>query len=152
MKESTVREIMTEFVQTIPTGSTVTDAAKIMSEVGIGSIVVVQNDKPLGMLTERDIVTKVASQNLIPSQVPVEKIMSYPIMTIEPERIIDEAALMMSTYKIRRLVVVGKDDRILGIVTTMDIASWLSRSEDYKNNALNAIARLHNVEQSTPYQ
>lgn len=74
MKEPTVREIMTEFVQTIPTGSTVTDAAKIMSEVGIGSIVVVQNNKPLGMLTERDIVTKVTSQNLIPSKVPVEKI------------------------------------------------------------------------------
>lgn len=78
--------------------------------------------------------------------------MSYPIMTIEPERIIDEAALMMSIYKIRRLVVVGKDDRISGIVTTTDIASWLSRSEGYKNNALNAIARLHNVEQSMPYQ
>lgn len=152
MKESTVKEIMTQFVQTIPTGSTVMEAAQIMSKVGIGSIIVSQEGKPVGMLTERDIVTKVALQDLNSSKISVEKIMTRPIITIEPEQIIDEAALMMSIYGIRRLVVIGKDGKLSGIVTTTDIASWLSRNDDYKNNALNAIARLHNMEQSIPYQ
>jgi CBS domain-containing protein len=152
MRESTVKEIMTEFIQTIPAGSTVMEAAQIMSKIGIGSIVVSQKGKPVGMLTERDIVTKVALPDLNSSKVSVDEIMSQPIITIESDKIIDEAALMMSIYGIRRLVVVGKDGKLSGIVTTTDIASWLSRSEGYKNNALNAIARLHNMEQSIPYQ
>lgn len=152
MGESTVKEIMTEFVQTIQANSSVLEASQIMVKLGIGSIVVTQRAQPVGMLTERDIVTKVTSQDLTPSKVLVEKIMSNPIISIEPEEIISEAALMMSIYNIRRLVVVGQDGNLAGIVTSTDIASWLARNEDYKNNALNAIARLHDMRQCIPYQ
>lgn len=152
MSESTVKEIMTEFVQTIPANSSVLEASKIMVKLGIGSIVVTQRAQPVGMLTERDIVTKVTSQDLTPSKVLVEKVMSNPIISIKPDEIISEAALMMSIYKIRRLVVVGQDGNLAGIVTSTDIASWLARNEDYKNNALNAIARLHDIQQCVPYQ
>ena len=69
---------------------------------------------PVGVLTERDIVTKVASQDLKPSQILVEKIMSHPIISVEPEMIIVEAATLMSAYNIRRLVVVGKDGKSCG--------------------------------------
>jgi len=152
MSESTVKEIMTEFVQTIPANSSVLEASQIMVKLGIGSIVVTQRAQPVGMLTERDIVTKVTSQDLTPSKVLVEKVMSNPIISIKPNEIISEAALMMSIYKIRRLVVVGQDGNLVGIVTSTDIASWLARNEDYKNNALNAIARLHDIQQCIPYQ
>lgn len=152
MSESTVKEIMTEFVQTIPANSSVLEASKIMVKLGIGSIVVTRRAEPVGMLTERDIVTKVTSQDLTPSKVLVEKAMSNPIISIKPDEIISEAALMMSIYKIRRLVVVGQDGNLAGIVTSTDIASWLARNEDYKNNALNAIARLHDIQQCIPYQ
>ena len=152
MSESTIKEIMTEFVQTIPTNSSVLEASQVMAKFGMGSLVVTHGGIPVGMLTERDIVTKVASQDLNPSTVLVENIMSNPIISIEPNWIIVEAAIMMSAYKIRRLVVVGRDGNLVGIVTATDIASWLARNEDYKNNALNAIARLHNVQQCIPYQ
>lgn len=152
MGESTVKEIMTGFIQTIPSSSTVLEAAQIMSKIGIGSIVATQKEIPIGIVTERDIVTKVSSQDLNPSKITVDKIMSHPIITIEPDKIIDEAALMMSVYGIRRLVVVGKDYKLTGVVTTTDIASWLARNEDHRNIALNALARLHNIEQSIPYQ
>ncbi|MDE1769636.1 MAG: CBS domain-containing protein [Thaumarchaeota archaeon] len=151
MQESAVREIMTEFVQTIPTGSTIMEAAQIMTKGGIGCVVVTEKGNPIGMLTERDIVSKVTSQDLNSSKVLVEKIMSRPIITIDPNEIIDEAALMMSIYGIRRLVVVGKDGILSGIITTTDIASWISRNKDYKNNALNAIVKLHDTEH-IPYQ
>jgi len=143
---------MTEFVQTIPPNSTALEASQIMMKLGMGSLVVMHGKKPVGMLTERDIVTKVASQDLNSSKVSVEKIMSNPIISIEPDRIIDEAALMMSVYQIRRLVVVGQDGDLTGIVTATDIASWLARNEDHKNNALNAISRLHDMPQAIPYQ
>lgn len=152
MSELTVEEIMTEFVQTIPTNASVFEASQIMAKLGIGSIVVTQRAQPAGMLTERDIVTKVVSQDLNPAKVSVGKIMSNPIISIETNEIISEAALMMSIYKIRRLVVVGQDGSLAGIVTATDIASWLARNEDYKNNALNAIARLHDMQQCIPYQ
>ena len=152
MSQSTVKDIMTEFVQTISANSSVSEASQIMAKLGMGSLVVLQKGQPVGMVTERDIVTKVASQDLNSSKIPVEKIMSNPIISIEPDRIVDEAALMMSVYQIRRLVVVGKDGNLEGIVTATDIASWLARNEDCKNNALNAIARLHDEQQCIPYQ
>jgi signal-transduction protein with cAMP-binding, CBS, and nucleotidyltransferase domain len=68
--------------------------------------------------------------------------MSKPIKIIDPDETVDEAALEMSIYGIRRLVVVGKNGKLLGIVSTTDIAWWLSSKEDYKNNTLNALARL----------
>ena len=123
-----------------------------MTKLGIGSVVATQRGQPVGMLTERDIVIKAVSQNLNPSKVLVEKIMSNPIISVGLDEIISEAALMMSVYKIRRLVVVGQDGSLAGIVTATDIASWLARNEDYKNNALNAIARLHDVQQCMPYR
>ncbi len=152
MSESIVKEIMATFVQTISTNSSVFEASQMMTKFGMGSLVVTHGRLPVGMITERDIVTKVASQDLNSSQVLVEKIMSNPVISIEPEMIIVEAATLMSAYSIRRLVVVGKDGKLAGIVTATDIASWLARHEDYKNNALNAIARLHDVQQCVPYQ
>jgi CBS domain-containing protein len=152
MSEPTVKDVMTEFVQTVFAGSTVLEASQIMTKLGMGALVVIERGLPVGILTERDIVTKVASLDLNPSKVLVQNIMSYPIISIEPSRIIVEAALMMSIYKIRRLIVVGRDGNLSGIVTATDIASWLARNEDYKNNALNAIARLHDVQQCIPYQ
>jgi len=68
MSESTVIEIMTEFVQTIPVDSNVMEAVQIMYKGGIGSIVVIQKGNPVGMLTERDIIGKIASQDLNPSK------------------------------------------------------------------------------------
>ena len=152
MSESVVREIMAQFVQTITANLTVLEATQIMEKLGIGSLVVTQDGRPVGVITEKDIVTKIASQDLKSSQVLVEKIMSCPIISVEPEMIIVEAATLMSAYNVRRLVVVEKDGKLVGIVTSTDIASWLARNEDYKNNALNAIARLHDIQQCIPYQ
>lgn len=151
MSETTVKEIMAEFVQTISMNSNVFEASQMMTKFGMGSLVVTREGLPVGMITERDIVTKVASKDLNASQVLVEKIMSTPIIFVDPEMIIVEAATLMSAYNIRRLVVVGHDGKLAGIVTVTDIASWLARNENYKNNALNAIARLHDVQQCIPY-
>ena len=151
MSETTVKEIMAEYVKTISMNSSVFEASQVMTKFGMGSLAVTREGLPVGMITERDIVTKVASKDLNASQVLVEKIMSIPIIFVDPGMIIVEAATLMSAYNIRRLVVVRNDGKLAGIVTVTDIASWLARNEDYKNNALNAIARLHDIQQCVPY-
>jgi len=109
-------------VLTTGLGTTVAKAAKLMAELDVGSIVIVQNKKPIGILTERDLLMKVVSEDLKASAVRVGKIMSSPLTTISPNTDIVEAAKLMAKNKIRRLPVV-ENGKLVGIVTSADIAA-----------------------------
>ena len=117
-----VRDAMTGKVLTAAPNTTVAKAAKLMAERGVGSIIVVKSKKPVGILTERDLLMKVVSLNLMPSKVRVGKIMSAPIQTIEPETDITDAARIMARSKIRRLPVVERGG-LIGILTASDITA-----------------------------
>ena len=117
-----VRDAMTGKVLTATPNTTVAKAAKLMAERGVGSIIVVKSKKPVGILTERDLLMKVVSLNLMPSKVRVGKIMSAPIQTIEPDTDITEAARIMARSKIRRLPVVERGG-LIGILTASDITA-----------------------------
>ncbi len=126
MPESTVKDIMTVYVTTLPVDSNVREAALLMLKGRISSLVATQKGNPVGMVTERDIVGKVVSEDVNPSKISVEEIMSRPIITIPQEETIEQAALVMSIYGIKRLVVVDIDGKLSGMITTTDIAAWLS--------------------------
>lgn len=113
---------MTDKVLTANPNTTVAKAAKLMVERGVGSIIIVKSRRPVGILTERDLLMKVVSLNLVPSKVKVGKIMSSPIITIGPDVDITEAARMMARYKIRRLPVVERGV-LIGILTASDITA-----------------------------
>ena len=113
---------MTGKVLTATPETTVARAAKLMAERGVGSIIIVKSKKPVGILTERDLLLKVVSLDLKPSSVKVGKIMSAPIITISPDADITEAARTMARGKIRRLPVVERDE-LIGIVTESDITA-----------------------------
>jgi len=117
-----VREAMTEKVLTATPAMTVAKAAKLMSERGVGSIVIVRGKKPIGILTERDVLQKVVSADLRSSKVSVGKIMSTPILTIGPDIEITEAARVMIRNRIRRLPVV-EGGELIGIVTASDMTA-----------------------------
>ncbi len=117
-----VRDAMTGKVLTASPNTTVNRAAKLMAERGVGSIIIVKSKKPIGILTERDLLMKVVSLDLKPSKVKVGKIMSAPIMTIDPNVDMTEAARMMARSKIRRLPVVERG-ALIGIVTASDITA-----------------------------
>jgi CBS domain-containing protein len=117
-----VRAAMTEKVLTAGPRTTVARAAKLMSERGVGSIVIVQGKKPIGILTERDLLMKVVAADLRPSKVLVGKVMSSPVLTIGPDADVAEAARIMIRNKIRRLPVVERG-RLIGIVTASDITA-----------------------------
>lgn len=117
-----VREAMMDKVLTTTATTTVAQAAKVMAERGVGSIVVIKGSKPVGILTERDLLMKVVATDTKPSTVRVGKFMSSPVLTVNPEVEITEAARIMVKNKIRRLPVV-EQGKLIGIVTASDITA-----------------------------
>src|SRR5437667_12431057 len=107
-----VLEIMTHKPVTIAAGATVVEAAKVMREKNIGSLVVVDRGIPTGIVTERDLVTKVAASDLQPSRVFVKDIMTSPVVAVPPHEEGADAAKLMAQRNIRRLPVVAEGKRV----------------------------------------
>lgn len=123
---------MTEVVTTIEPTRTALDAATVMTEKGRGCLVVVNQDrKPVGILTERDFVRRIIKENLSPAGVRVSSFMSTPLVTISPEASIYEAAKTMVEHKVRRLPVL-ETGRLVGIITATDFAKFLGWDTDKK--------------------
>lgn len=115
-----VFEIMSHTPVTIAGDATVASAATLMRDHDVGSLVVVDDARPTGIVTERDLVTKVAAADRHPGSVHVSEIMSAPVVAIHPEEEVVEAAKLMANRKIRRLAVV-REGKLVGIVTENDI-------------------------------
>lgn len=115
-----VMEIMSRNPVTIDPESKADTAASLMKRKGVGSVIVVQDSDAIGIVTERDIVTKVAAQNLLPSKLKVREIMSSPVISIHPHAEVVEAAKKMNSLRIRRLAVV-EDTKLVGLITEKDI-------------------------------
>jgi CBS domain-containing protein len=107
----------------------VTEASLNMYKKGQGCAIVTRQGKPLGMVTEHDVTWKVAAKGLDPKSVKVSEIMSAPLITIDPDADLAEAAKIMKKHKIRRLAVV-KEDRLDGILTAADIGRNLESYVD----------------------
>src|SRR5437870_13703763 len=105
---------MTQAPVTIHGDAPAKTAAGLMREKDIGSLVVVDTGKPMGIVTERDLVTKVAAEDKQPSRVLVRDIMTSPVVAVHPHEEVAEAAKLMAERKIRRLPVV-KEGKLIGI-------------------------------------
>ncbi len=148
--EELVKDIMEEKVQTVDLNASAKNSAAVMAKKGIGSLVVVQGGTAVGIVTEKDLVSKVIADGLDPAKVLVRDIMSTPLITIQPDAKITEAARLMIEYKIKRVVVTGADGSLAGIVTSGDLARALAERKDYSDMTLNAIARASPA--GGPYQ
>jgi CBS domain-containing protein len=117
-----IESIMTQPpLATAGPSKSVQDIAIQMKERDKGGIIIVDNDsKPIGIITERDIVRKVLAEYKNPKDVLASDIMSQPLVTVGPEVHISEASLIMAKYNIRRLPIVV-DNRLIGIVTLKDL-------------------------------
>ena len=119
-----VQDIMTRDVVTINESETTLQAAIIMSEKGISSLVVVRNKSPVGIITERDFVKKICAKKIDVSTVKVFEIMSKIQTFADPETSIEVAVQRMINHRIRRLPVLS-NGKIVGIVTVTDLAKHL---------------------------
>ncbi len=95
--------------------------AKLMEDHDLGCVIVTNKDgKPLGIITERDLVVRVLGKNLKPNAIKAKEIMSSPLATIEPDATISDAARRMSRLDVRRLGVIYKGD-LIGLISSKDI-------------------------------
>jgi CBS domain-containing protein len=113
-------EVMSRDPVTVKPTETVDLASKLMKDRNIGSLIVVKNGEPVGIITEKDIVAKVVAEDAKPSGVKVKQIMSSPVKVIHPHESVENAARLMAEKRIRRLVV-SDEKKLLGIVTENDI-------------------------------
>lgn len=119
-----VKEVMNRDVKTARSTDTVKDAAKLMTENRIGSLVVVSGTGEVkGIITERDIMSKIVVFGRNADDVKVEEIMSKDIITISPSNTLEEAANLMTSKKIKKLPVV-EDGSLVGIVTASDLIAY----------------------------
>lgn len=120
-----MKNVMARPVITIDKNGSVHEVAKIMTEKGIGCIVVTDKDAPVGMATERDILRRVVAKGLDASNVKMKDIMSKPLITINGSMPIINAIRVMEKNNVRRLLVVEKRKPI-GIVTQRDLLRVLA--------------------------
>ena len=116
-----VKDIMSSPVVTADETETTNNIAVTMSKESIGAVIITNKEKKsIGIITERDLVVRVIAKNNKPDQVKAKEIMTAPLITIEPDTPINDAARKMSRLNIRRLAVVYKDNMI-GIVSDKDL-------------------------------
>lgn len=118
-----IREVMRHHPTTIDSGATVSRAAAKMCRGKSGSCIVLQNNNPIGIITEEDINCKVVAKGMAPNKVAVKDVMTSPLITIGIEKNIGEAAHMMVEKKVRRLPVIESDGskKVIGILTVRDL-------------------------------
>jgi len=115
-----VGEIMTKDIVSVKTTDPVVKAIDLMVKKNIGSVIVTDEGKPVGILTERDIMKRCCPEKLCTREVRSGEIMTKPLITIEADAAIGEAAWIMMKNDIRRLLVTEKG-KAVGIVTQKDV-------------------------------
>jgi CBS domain-containing protein len=165
MSTISIGELMTERLETIDSSSTAQEASKKMRDDKIGSLVVVDNknngNKPIGIVTERDLVRKVCVNDANSSKVLVKEIMSSPLVTIDSRSSVEVAADIMAQNKVRHLLVVEENfdnnsdngsykmGRTLGIITPSDFVGYLKENlniDDINAKILEALKEQREVE------
>lgn len=117
-----IRDVMTGPAVTVSPENLIVDAAKLMQTHNIGSIPVVDSEKLVGIVTDRDITVRSVARGLDPKKGEVRDVMTRDVTTVSPDESAENAARLMSYDRIRRLPVV-ENDRVVGIVALGDMAT-----------------------------
>jgi CBS domain-containing protein len=113
---------MTSEPRTLESTSTAVEAARAMRDDDVGLIPIVEGDRLMGTVTDRDIAIRVVAEGRSADEVRVGDIASRELVTVDPAQGLDEALSLMAKHQVRRLPVVEKDGKLIGIVAQADIA------------------------------
>lgn len=127
-KQITVKDIMTKSVIAVDASFTVNEAAKMMEDAKVGSVIVMENNSPVGIVTDRDFAVKVAA-HAYQISTPVKQIMSSPLIAIGPDETVWMVSDLMHTRGVRKLPVID-NEQVVGIITATDLVNQLAISTE----------------------
>lgn len=148
---TSISEIMTQKLETIGPSNTAQEAAKKMADKNVSSLVVIDRaDKPIGIITERDLVRQVCVNDASSSTVIIHHIMSSPLVTIDANSSVEAAADVMIQNKVRHLLVVMENgNKTLGIITPSNFTTYLKKNlnmDDVNARILQSLAEEEGTE------
>jgi CBS domain-containing protein len=117
-----IREVMTSKVCSIDAEKPVAYAAKMMRDEDVGLAPIVEGDRLVGTLTDRDIAIRVVAEGRDPEATKVRDVASTDLVTVDPQQDLDEALRLMAQHQVRRIPVVEEDGRLVGVVAQADVA------------------------------
>jgi len=115
-----VRDVMTKNPKVVRRDTSVQEVVATMNKFDVSSVIVVQKERPVGIITHKDIISKIVQPRIPPDTVTAREVMSTPIVTIDEDASVEEAARLMARKNIKKLPVVI-DDKLVGIITSMDL-------------------------------
>ncbi|QLH03312.1 signal transduction protein [Nitrosopumilus cobalaminigenes] len=123
-KKTWVKQIMSNSIVSVDSSVTATNAAKMMEDTGVGAVVVLENNLPVGIVTDRDFAIKITAHSY-PIDTPVRRIMSSPLISIDSNSDLWIASDLMSSRNVRKLPVID-DDKVVGILTSSDLVKHIA--------------------------
>lgn len=117
-----VSEVMTQGVECIGPDATLQEAAAKMKSLDVGPLPVCDNDRLVGMVTDRDITVRATAEGDAPTDVRVRDVMTPEVIYCFEDELVEDAARLMAEKQVRRLVVLNRDKRMVGIVSLGDLA------------------------------
>jgi CBS domain-containing protein len=119
---TSIRELMSDNPCSIDADKSVAYAAKMMRDEDVGLAPIVEGDRLVGTLTDRDIAIRVVAEGRDPESTTAREVASTEVITVDPQQELDEALRLMAQHQVRRLPVVEEDGRLIGIVAQADVA------------------------------
>jgi CBS domain-containing protein len=120
---------MTPNPRTLESGSSVVEAARLMRDEDAGIVPIVEGDRLVGTVTDRDVAVRVVAEGKSPESTTVGEISSRELVTVDPQQDLDEALRLMARHQVRRLPVVEEDGKLVGIVAQADVAKHASNKQ-----------------------
>ena len=141
-KNMTIANVMTKSVISVDASMTVNEAAKMMEDAKVGAVVVMENNTPVGIVTDRDFAVKIVA-HAYQITTPVKQIMSTPLFSVNSDESVRAAADLMHDRGIRKLPVIN-DGKIVGMITASDIVNLLAVcvEEDVRDMYFHSIAKI----------
>lgn len=118
-----VREHMTDRPRCVTPDTSVVEAAELMANEDVGSLPILDGERLVGVVTDRDIVVRAVAKQKNPQGMPVREVASGNLVTVQPDEDLSEALKLMAAHQVRRLPVVDADDNLVGVLSQADVAA-----------------------------
>ncbi|MBL7001893.1 MAG: CBS domain-containing protein [Nitrosopumilus sp.] len=141
-KTITIADVMTKSVVSVDASLTINEAAKMMEDTKVGAVIVMENNIPIGIVTDRDFAVKAAA-HAYPLTSPVKQIMSSPLFSINSDESVRIAADLMHDRGIRKLPVIDNEN-VVGMITATDIVNLLAVcvEDDMRDMYFHSVAKI----------